>query len=74
MGNGRIRDPFLDLYGEIQDVWNDKKGLEYLDNPRSRAAIFNRLKKFVDSLSERQKLLNEEIQLLKRIYEEDKSK
>ena len=59
------KDPFMKLYGEIQEVWNDKKGLDYGANPKK---ILIRLRKFSDSLPEVKKELDQEINLLERIY------
>lgn len=63
--NNKIRDPFVGLYVEIQEVWNDKKGLDFGVSP---SKIIKRLKKFSASLPTWKEKIDKEITFLERIY------
>ena len=58
-----MADPFFILYGDIQEIWNDKKGLDWTNNIRAKKQILKRLEKFVNTLPDRQEKLRQVIQM-----------
>lgn len=65
MNNKKINDPFIQLYASIQEVWNDKKGLDFKIDQSQR---INRLKKFSESLPTWKEKIDREIVFLEKIY------
>lgn len=58
-----MTDPFFQLYGDIQEIWNDKKGLDWTNNIRAKKQILKKLEKFVNTLPDRQEKLRQVIQM-----------
>lgn len=62
-----MKDPFLTLYIEIQEIWNIKKGLDY-SRPSQEDRIIKKLEKFAESLPNHKDDLMKEIEHLKKLY------
>ena len=63
-----MKDPFLELYADVQELWNDKKGLDW-GAKRHRKTTIKKLEKFVDSFEKRRTDMLKEISFLKDIYD-----